>query len=547
MAKIRYIEDKEGGIVLPVTHERGVVDSSGTTLETKLGGKQATLVSGENIKTINNESLLGSGNIEVAAESIDTVEVSVDSNTGTPSATASVSGSTLTMAFHNLKGETGATGPQGERGLQGNTGSSVDYPYELVNNLTTDDATKGLSAAQGVVLDGKVSQLRYEMIRRTSTIETVDFSLLTRKSYLIQSGGSWGTASSYKHYMIPIEPGRYRFLALQGNAVNTSVYAFLTSGTAHPGNAAAFASPTTRRFDVGLGEEVLAEIPETASYIYIYSGDSRNGTDLNLPQWVELRNPLNEQVIANSEDISKMRLFLSGKRVSIIGDSITYGRDASDASKIFHGVLASLSGCEINNLGVSGTCIASNTKNGLSSTRFVTRATAANLAGSDLVIVFGGTNDFSYDSKPNGNLFSETAVTTSTYIGSPAIGPVTDTDTFAGALHDLILTIRQNCPNVPVMFITPMHRGRYNSSDPRPSSSDRNSEGNYLYEFVNAMKEICAFYAIPVLDLYSAGCLDFSDAQMSAVYSSANLHPNDAGHEVIGNLLYKFINANLNV
>ena len=45
------------------------------------------------------------------------------------------------------------------QGMQGNTGSSVDYPYELVNNLTTNDATKGLSAAQGVVLDGKVSQL----------------------------------------------------------------------------------------------------------------------------------------------------------------------------------------------------------------------------------------------------------------------------------------------------------------------------------------------------------------------------------------------------
>ena len=45
------------------------------------------------------------------------------------------------------------------QGMQGNTGSSVDYPYELVNNLTTNDATKGLSAAQGYVLDGKVSQL----------------------------------------------------------------------------------------------------------------------------------------------------------------------------------------------------------------------------------------------------------------------------------------------------------------------------------------------------------------------------------------------------
>lgn len=49
------------------------------------------------------------------------------------------------------------------QGMQGNTGSSVDYPFELVNNLTTDDATKALSAAQGVVLDGKVTQLEAEV------------------------------------------------------------------------------------------------------------------------------------------------------------------------------------------------------------------------------------------------------------------------------------------------------------------------------------------------------------------------------------------------
>lgn len=53
-------------------------------------------------------------------------------------------------------GEQGATGPQGP---QGNTGSSVDYPFELVNNLTTDDATKALSAAQGKVLDEKITEL----------------------------------------------------------------------------------------------------------------------------------------------------------------------------------------------------------------------------------------------------------------------------------------------------------------------------------------------------------------------------------------------------
>ena len=50
------------------------------------------------------------------------------------------------------------------QGMQGNTGSSVDYPYELVNNLTTNDATKGLSAAQGVVLAGQISQLEQEVV-----------------------------------------------------------------------------------------------------------------------------------------------------------------------------------------------------------------------------------------------------------------------------------------------------------------------------------------------------------------------------------------------
>ena len=45
------------------------------------------------------------------------------------------------------------------KGIQGNTGSSVDYPYELVNNRTTDDATKGLSAAEGYRLGQDLDQL----------------------------------------------------------------------------------------------------------------------------------------------------------------------------------------------------------------------------------------------------------------------------------------------------------------------------------------------------------------------------------------------------
>jgi hypothetical protein len=63
------------------------------------------------------------------------------------------------------------------QGMQGNTGSSVEFPYELVNNLTTNDATKGLSAAQGVVLDGKVSQLEAKVDENEVTISEHTLSI----------------------------------------------------------------------------------------------------------------------------------------------------------------------------------------------------------------------------------------------------------------------------------------------------------------------------------------------------------------------------------
>ena len=57
-------------------------------------------------------------NIQIP-EQITTATVDVDSNIGTPSATASVVGNTIAFDFKNLKGE---TGPKGEKGEKGDTG-----------------------------------------------------------------------------------------------------------------------------------------------------------------------------------------------------------------------------------------------------------------------------------------------------------------------------------------------------------------------------------------------------------------------------------------
>ena len=118
-----------------------------------------------------------------------TVNATVDANIGTPGVSVQTSGpdtaKNITFAFTNLKGETGVTSvvatvdntvgtPQcavslvgqelhldftGLKGPQGDTGSSVDYPFTIVNNLTTNDATQALSAAMGVQLESEISQL----------------------------------------------------------------------------------------------------------------------------------------------------------------------------------------------------------------------------------------------------------------------------------------------------------------------------------------------------------------------------------------------------
>ena len=49
-------------------------------IDTALSGKQATLVSGTNLKTINNESLLGSGNISIQGGGGSNISISYDSN-----------------------------------------------------------------------------------------------------------------------------------------------------------------------------------------------------------------------------------------------------------------------------------------------------------------------------------------------------------------------------------------------------------------------------------------------------------------------------------
>ena len=93
-----------------------------------------------------------------------TVNVTVNNTTGTPSGSASFQNNQFSFEFSGIKGETGNSGYTGAAG-----------ELEVVNNLNSDAATAALSAYQGKVLDGKVTQLGQNVSEFESNVEGGSF------------------------------------------------------------------------------------------------------------------------------------------------------------------------------------------------------------------------------------------------------------------------------------------------------------------------------------------------------------------------------------
>lgn len=129
--------------------------ASRSWVNTALTAKQDTLESGTNIKTINNESILGAGNIEISGgqgEKGDrgdpgksAYQVAVDEGyEGTETEwLASLKGEKGDTGDQGPKGDTGAQGPAGEKGEKGDAGDPpVSAPLVAGSNITiTEDAS----------------------------------------------------------------------------------------------------------------------------------------------------------------------------------------------------------------------------------------------------------------------------------------------------------------------------------------------------------------------------------------------------------------------
>jgi len=187
---------------------------------------------------------------------VTSVVVTVDNTSGNPTCTASLVSGVLTLAFTGLKG------------AQGDTGSSVAYPFTLVNNLTTDDPTQALSAAMGVQLESEISQLEAEINGGTSTVtvnpeEDLQSYRMTQLGAITTSSASTSAVASYavtagKTYRVQIPTVKNQY---------TAAYAFATAKV--EGTSASVTLPDPVEKGPASSADYNVTIPDGFSYLIV--------------------------------------------------------------------------------------------------------------------------------------------------------------------------------------------------------------------------------------------------------------------------------------
>lgn len=203
-----------------------------------------------------------------------------------------------------------------------------------------------------------------------------------------------------------------------------------------------------------------------------------------------------------------------GKKMTCVGDSITAG---SGTTKTYWQIMEENLGLSsMTGMGVAGSCVSAQSDYKTNNSPLINRY--SKIPDSDIITIFMGTNDYGHETP---------------------LGSISDSEdvSFYGALNVAISGIIAAHPDAFIAWITPMHRYGRGSSQilGTPFTYDYlpNGRGHTLGDYVDAIKNVCEKYSIPVVDLFSNLDLDPSIEEIRTKYMPDGLHPNAAGHEQI--------------
>lgn len=215
---------------------------------------------------------------------------------------------------------------------------------------------------------------------------------------------------------------------------------------------------------------------------------------------------------------------LKGKKMAVLGDSITEGVGVSKMENMFYNRMKME--CGLRSLyvdGISGTRIARQqepTYDPRADLDFISRVDKID-ADCDIVVVFGGTNDFGHGDAPLGTAKDHTP------------------DTFWGACSVICEKLMTRFPKALVVFMGPLHR----LNEDAPCGDRKPEPVGTLYEYADILQSVTKRYSIPYLDMLQLGGMTPKVEANRIQYMPDGLHPNDAGHALISARLTGFIKS----
>jgi len=221
---------------------------------------------------------------------------------------------------------------------------------------------------------------------------------------------------------------------------------------------------------------------------------------------------------------------LQGKIIDFLGDSITEGVGVTDrVNNRYDKVLAKNCGLAATyNYGVGGTRLAHQQKPSAKPRHdlcFCGRAYDLNKTA-DIVVVYGGVNDYIHGDAP----FGQPGDTT------PA--------TFCGGVYFLMNLLRTLHPGKTVVFMTPARLCYDGMDGSAPSVRPQKApDAKPIRAYIEAIEKTAAQFDIPVLNLYEKLGIDPTRPEDKAKYTADGLHFNDEGHHIIAARLQEFLEA----
>ncbi len=205
-----------------------------------------------------------------------------------------------------------------------------------------------------------------------------------------------------------------------------------------------------------------------------------------------------------------------GKTAVFVGDSITFGSKC-DGDKYWEVLEDEMELAQVIGMGIGKSCISVTNSNGTSFNPLTARYDT--IPEADLIQIFMGTNDYGFNT-PLGTINDTTDVS------------------FYGALNVVIPALQAKYTSSRIVFVTPLHRyGQHNLN----YDYEKNQAGHELKDYVDAIKEVCERYSVPVIDLFNMSGLNPSLEAVREKYIPDGLHPNTEGHKYIANIMRTYL------